>query len=202
MMKIYISLVLLISFSACMNLEPRALKPSGMSLTEIDAKVKKQKEEGLVLEDFESTTKGWFGCSGGEIEVSGGALVAAFEEARFQCIGAKLKVNDLSDKPVIQLRIKASSETFNEPLTIVARMEDFDGDETNYDEQTYSLEVNKDYIDLELDFTGKLLSVNGDFDDQGIFKIKIFFNTKGSSPFTGTVLIDEIRAKGEKRVQN
>lgn len=198
MMKYIFGSMFFLVLSACMKLEPRALVVGGKTMSDIDRLVAEKQKNGIILEDFESNTKGWFGC--GEVEISneGGALRADFVDARFACIGGKVSTNDLSDIPVIQLKIKATSSTFSEPLTFKLRMEDFDGNETNYDEETFTLDVNKEFVDMELDYTGKIVSVNADLDDQGIFKMKIFFNTSGSKPFTGSIFIDEITAKSQK----
>lgn len=196
MIKYFVGLsLLLVLFSSCLKLNHQELEVDGKSANHYFAEGEKATANGAVIQSFNSHMKYWFGCGDVEASLENGAFKAEFVEARFACIGGKPLTNDLSDKQVIVMRIKAISETFNEPMTVKFRIEDMNGYETNYDEQVYTFDVNKEYIDFELDFRGRLLAVNGNFDQENVVKVKAFFNVKGSSPFTGTVYIDEIRAK-------
>lgn len=187
--------VLVLLFSSCLTLNQQELEVSGKTSNYYLKEGEKATANGAVIQSFNAHKKYWFGCGDVEIALENGVLKADFVEERFACIGGKPLTNDLSDKQVIVMRIKAVSETFNEPMTVKFRIQDMNGYETNYDEQTYTFEVNKDFIDFELDFRGRLLAVNGNFDQENVVKVKAFFNVKGSMPFTGTVYVDEIRAK-------
>lgn len=198
MKNLLLSTFLLFLFTACLKLEPQKLMVNNRSADDYHAQAVIDRANGSVMQSFNAHKKYWFGCGDVEVELVNGALKAEFVEQRFSCLGGKPLINDLSDKQVIVMRIKAESETFTEPMTVKFRMEDMNGYETNYDEQIYTFEMNQDYIDFELDFTDRIVAVNGNLDDQNIVKVKAFFNVKGSKPFTGTVWIDEIRAKPSK----
>jgi hypothetical protein len=181
---------------SCLEIEKKELSVQGLPVSTYYERKDKTLEKGTLLNDFNATTKGWFGCKEVEISVNESALKADFINDRFVCIGGKINIADLSDKKIITLRMRAKSETFKEDsLTFVVRFEDMNGVETNYSERTYNLGLNEAYKTFELDFSDRLVAVNGDFDDQNIVKMKIFFNTDGSTKFTGSVWVDEIRAK-------
>lgn len=198
MKNVLLSTFLVVLFSGCLTLEPQKLTLNQRTAEDYQALAVLERAEGSVMQSFNAHKKYWFGCGDVEVELVNGALKAEFVEQRFSCIGGKPLISDLSDKPVIVMRIKAESKTFTEPMTIKFRMEDMNGYETNYDEQVYTFEMNQDYVDFELDFTDRIVAVNGNLDDQNIVKVKAFFNVNGSKPFTGTVWIDEIRAKPTK----
>lgn len=198
---ITICVLAIIPLAACLTLQPQTLTVNGNSADDIYVKAEAQREKGVLIHGFDTNIKGWFGCGRVDIGHEAGAIKATFENESFSCMGGKLAVNDLSNNGLLQFRMKATSETFpDDKLTFKVRFEDINGIETNYDEQTYEVKVNGNYEIVMVDFSNRLLAVNGDFDAENIFKVKIFFNSKGSSDFSGSVWIDEIRGLPSKTI--
>lgn len=198
---IIICVLAIIPLAACLTLQPQTLSVKGGTADEIYAKADAQREKGVLIHGFDTNVKGWFGCGMVDVSHESGAIKATYENESFSCIGGKLAVNDLSNNGLLQFRIKAVSKTFpDEKLTFKVRFEDVNGIETNYDEQTYEVRVNDDFEIVMVDFSNRLLAVNGDFDSENIYKIKIFFNSKGSTGFTGSVWIDDIRGLPSKNL--
>lgn len=187
----YLAIILIICITSCVKIEQRSFTVAGRQAGDIVNEGMAQKDKGVVLQDFNTNTKGWYGCNDLELEVENSSLKLELQDARFQCIGSYLEVNDLSDLGVVHFRIRVYTEQ-KEDLTMKIRFEDINGVETNYDEENVFVKVNQDYKDYYIDFRERLVSVNGSFNKESVSKMKVFFNTKGSQLFTGSIWVDEI----------
>ncbi len=194
-MRKLVAFILLTGLVGC-QIEQRSFMVNGRDAEAYIQEGANQKDKGVILQDFETNTKGWFGCGELELEQENGSLKMDFTNDRFRCIGSYLEVNDLTELGVVHLRIRVYTEA-QEDLTLRIRFEDANGIETNYDEEDLYVKVNFDFKDYYIDFREKLVSVNGSFDKEAVSKMKIYFNTKGSGLFTGTVWVDEIGLTGQ-----
>lgn len=187
----YLAFILTVLATSCVTIDQRSFTVNGRDAEDIVNEGLAQEDKGVVLQDFNTNTKGWYGCNDLELETENNSLKMELKDARFQCIGSYLEVNDLTDLGVIHFRIRVYTEQ-KDDLTMKIRFEDINGIETNYDEENVYVKVNQDYKDYYIDMREKLVSVNGSFNKESVSKMKVFFNTKGSQLFNGSIWIDEI----------
>ncbi len=120
-----------------------------------------------------------------------GALRVDVKDASWQCFGKYLGQNDISEFPVLRLKMKAIGNSGK--VDIAPNFIDQNGVNSDYEQLTADVLIGtEDYQYYYYDFTGKLLSLEGDFDAAAVDNIMFFINTKGRAPFTGSIFIDEI----------
>jgi hypothetical protein len=121
--------------------------------------------------------------------------------AGFETFGRDFKAIDFSKTPVLKIRMKAIG---GKPGILRVDIKDFEGNTTNANPVTTAFHDTTDFVDYYFDFTGKFEQAMPTVQIVNKLKIEeiLLFVNPGEEPYSGTILIDEIKAISLEEYKN